>query len=116
MTQTRPKPFATVGAASSVKRLLKDYESGIVGIDHQTTLTPFQRQILDAAEAHEAEQKRQRQEEMRQQAQQGGSGRQRNSRARSGGGPSGGGETNAETVRYINERESDPDYDYEFVD
>lgn len=108
MTQTRQTPFAKVGAASSVKRLLDQYNSQITGIEHQGQLTPIQRQILDAAEKHEAEKQRERREEMRQQ-QTGGRGGGRTRNARAGGGQSGG-NTQAETVRYINKQEN-PDHD-----
>jgi hypothetical protein len=68
-------------------------------------LTPFQNQVLDAAERAEAEEKQRQREEARNQQ---GSSRSRNSRA---GSPSGGSDmSQEETVRYVN-KDLNPDHD-----
>lgn len=71
-------------------------------------LTPFQNQVLDAAQRAEAEEKERRREEARNQ--QGGGGPARNSRASSGGSPNNSGMGQEETVRYVN-KELNPDHE-----
>jgi len=71
-------------------------------------LTPFQNQVLDAAERAEQEEKERRREEARNQ--QGGGGPSRNSRANSGGSPNNSGMGQEETVRYVN-KDLNPDHD-----
>ena len=73
-------------------------------------MTPFQRQVIDAARAKEAEEQQRQQEQMQQQHGQGGS-PARNTRA--GGAASGGSKQvgdRQETVRYVNRTEY-PDHD-----
>lgn len=74
-------------------------------------LTPFQNQVLDAAQAKEQEKKEERREEMQQQ--QGGSTPNRNARSAgggSGGSPGGSDMGQEETVRYVN-KELNPDHE-----
>lgn len=75
---------------------------GVVGSDSQLTLTPFQRQIIEAEENRRAEEQQQQMDAAR--AGEGGGQRPRNARASTGGT----GETNtqSETVRYINTNEN----------
>jgi hypothetical protein len=76
-------------------------------------LTPFQNQVLDAAEKAEAEEQERKREEMRNN-QGGGSTPSRNSRAGGGGSPGGSpnnsGMGQEETVRYVN-KELNPDHE-----
>lgn len=80
---------------------------GFHGSESQLTMTPLQRQIIDAERTRRAEAQRERHEEMmgdtgggQQQPQ-----RPRNSRA------GGGSNRQSETVRYINKSEN-PDYEF----
>ena len=113
--QIRPKPFAETGAASSFKNRVENHSRGVCdlpGVKHMGDLTPFQNQVLDAAEKAEAEEQERKREEMRNQ--QGGGGRAgptRNSRAGPGGSPGGdSGMSQEETVRYVN-KELNPDHE-----
>jgi hypothetical protein len=110
--QIRRNSFAETGAASSFKNRIENHSNGICdlpGVDHIGDLTPFQNQVLDAAQRKEQEEKQRKQEEMRQQQ---GDGRPRNSRA--GNNPTGGGSDSnfeqEETVRYIN-KDVNPDHE-----
>jgi hypothetical protein len=98
-----------MGAASSFKNRIENHSNGITdlpGVDHMGDLTPFQNQVLDAAQRKEAEEKERKREEARNNSGGGGQpSRPRNSRA--GGGDGMGGE---ETVRYVNESEQ-PDHE-----
>jgi len=102
------KPFAETGAASSFKNRIENHANGVTdlpGVDHLGDLTPFQNQVLDAAQKKEAEEKKRQREEARNQG--GKSGRQRNPKSS---GPAGqGGFEREETVRYIN-KEENPDH------
>lgn len=101
-------PFAETGAASSFVTLFKDYGMGFHGSEDQLSLTPLQRQIIEAEEARRARQKQEQMEEM--QNQQGGSsGVQRPMNSRAGG--AGNSQSQSETVRYINTQEN-PDYEF----
>lgn len=105
-------PFAETGAASSFVTLFKDYGMGFHGSDDQLSLTPLQRQIIEAEEARRARAQEERMEEMRnpQGSPSGapaGGGRPRNSRA----GGAGNTTNQSETVRYINKSEN-PDYEF----
>lgn len=71
-------------------------------------LTPFQNQVLDAAERKEAEEQERKREEARQQQGQS-DGRTRNSRKPSGG-PNDSGMGQEETVRYVN-KNLNPDHE-----
>jgi len=76
-------------------------------------LTPFQNQVLDAAEKAEAEEQERKREEMREKQQRGGGGPTRNSRTSGGspgGSPNNSGMGQEETVRYINKQEN-PDHE-----
>jgi hypothetical protein len=104
-------PFAETGAANSFLANFEDFGMGFQGSESQLTMTPLQRQIIDAERTRRAEAQQERREEMmegngggqQQQPQ-----RQRNSRA------GGGGNSNrqSETVRYINKSEN-PDYEFD---
>lgn len=108
MTRRRQKPFAATGGASSFKAQIEKYSNGfcdLPGIEHMGQITPFQRQVLDAATAKEHQEKQKKQEEMRQQQGQGGPSRPTNSRS-GGVGPNNGSDMGQhETVRYVNENE-----------
>jgi hypothetical protein len=72
-------------------------------------LTPFQNQVLDAAEAKEAEEKERKREEARNQQATGG--RSRNARAGKGGGRAANTSMEQEeTVRYVN-KDLNPDHE-----
>lgn len=108
--QKRQKPFAETGAASSFKNRIENHSGGITdlpGVDHIGDLTPFQKQVLDAAEQKEAEEQKRKREEARQQHGRGG--RSRNARSGSGDSP-GSTVEQEETVRYINKQEN-PDHE-----
>jgi hypothetical protein len=68
-------------------------------------LTPFQNQVLDAAEKKEQEEKEKQREEARN-----GNGPQRNSRGGPSGGSPGSKMEQEETVRYVN-RQENPDHE-----
>lgn len=70
-------------------------------------LTPFQNQVLDAAQRKEAEEKEKQREEARNQQ---GGGRSRNARSGSSGGSPGSKMEQEETVRYVN-KELNPDHE-----
>jgi len=97
-----------MGAASSFKNRIENHSNGITdlpGVDDMGDLTPFQNQVLDAAEKKEAEEKEKQREEARNGGSSGGSaGRQRNSRA------SNNGMSREEHVRYVNTSEN-PDFE-----
>lgn len=102
-------PFAETGGASSFKARIEDHSNGITdlpGIDHMGNLTPFQNQVLDAANRYEAQKQEERREEARGNA---GSGRTENSRAGSTQ-QNKGDMGQEETVRYVNE-EMNPDHE-----
>jgi len=113
---TRQNPFAETGAASSFKNRIESHSGGITdlpGVDHIGDLTPFQNQVLDAAEKKEAEEQERKREEVRQQR--GGNGRSRNARSGGAGSGSPGSSPGSkieqeETVRYIN-KELNPDHE-----
>jgi hypothetical protein len=104
---TRRNHFAETGAASSFKQQIEEHSCGytdLPGVDHLGQITPFQRQVIDAANEKEAEEQERRQEEARK----GNSGgRPRNSRAQ---GSEGSDMSQEETVRYVNKQEN-PDHD-----
>lgn len=98
-----------MGAASSFKNRIESHSGGITdlpGVDHMGDLTPFQNQVLDAAERVEAERKKEKREEMRKNS---GAGKTRNSRASSGS-PNKSDMGQEETVRYVN-KELNPDHE-----
>ncbi len=80
---------------------------GFRGSDSQLSLTPFQRQVIDAERVRRSKQKQEQREEMMNQGQ-GGQQSQPPMNSRAGGS---GGNTNkqSETVRYVNESEN-PDF------
>lgn len=100
-----PNPFAATGAANSFLANFEDLGMGFHGSDSQLTITPLQRQIIDAERERRAKAKQEQREEM-QNGQGGDSQRPMNSRA-------GGGNTSnqSETVRYVNKSEN-PDYEF----
>lgn len=108
LMRKRLKPFAETGAASSFKRRIENHSAGITdlpGVNDLGDLTPFQNQVLDAAEAKEQEEKRKQQEEARNQHSSGrSSSRTQNSRA------SNNGMGHEETIRYVNKSEN-PDFE-----
>jgi hypothetical protein len=102
-------PFAETGAASSFKNRIENHSNGVTdlpGVDHIGQLTPFQNQVLDAAERKEAEEQKKRQEEAKNGG--GNNGPPRNARAQSGQG--GNDMDQEETVRYIN-KDLNPDHE-----
>ncbi|AGC34292.1 tail assembly chaperone [Halorubrum sodomense tailed virus 2] len=106
------KSFRRDGAASSFVTLFKDYNMGFHGSDDQLSLTPLQRQIIEAEEARRARAQEEKMEEMRNPSgsspgAQAGAGRPRNSRA----GGAGNSTDQKETVRYINKSEN-PDFQF----
>lgn len=111
MTLTQPNPFAETGAASSFKRQIENYSNGLTdlpGVTHLGEITPFQRQVLDAAVAEENRRQEERQQEMK-----GQTSPARPTNPRAGGvGPKSGPQSQFgqhETVRYINKNEN-PDH------
>lgn len=80
---------------------------GFQGSESQLTLTPFQRQIIDAERTRRAEAKQEKQDEMMSGQQGGGQQPQRPQNSRAGGDS----DRQSETVRYINESEN-PDYEF----
>jgi sRNA-binding protein len=99
----RPNPFAETGAASSILALKEDIQLDFVG-ESQLDITPFQRQMIEAEKARQAEQKKEQQEKARN-AGGGGGGRTPNSMNSQS--PAGSSHSNSETVRYINENDGD---------
>lgn len=91
--------------ASSFKNRVENHSNGITdlpGVEHFGDLTPFQNQVLDAAETYENEKEKERMEEARNNGSSG-SQPQRNPKAGAGGGASGGSTVDQEeTVRYVN--------------
>lgn len=102
------KPFAEMGAASSFKNRIENHSNGVCdlpGVNDMGDLTPFQNQVLDAAQKVEQDEKERQREEARN-----GNGRQTNARS-SGGGSQGNSDMGQEeTVRYIN-KDLNPDHD-----
>lgn len=103
-----PSPFAETGAASSFKDRVENHSNGITdlpGVDHMGQMTPFQNQVLDAANNFETKKK----EEQREEARNGNGGRQQNARAGSTQ-QNNGDMDQEETVRYIN-KDLNPDHE-----
>jgi hypothetical protein len=93
-----------MGGASSFKNRVENHSQGITdlpGVDAFDDLTPFQNQVLDAAQRKEAEEKRKQQPDVGG----GGSNQTLNSR----GPAASSGMNREETVRYVN-KEENPDY------
>lgn len=103
-----PNPFAETGAASSFVFLLEDYDMGFHGSDSQLTLTPLQRQIIEAEKSRQAEQQEERMPDDGPSSNQPSPSRPLNSKGSAGGG--GNKTSQQETVRYVNTSEN-PDYD-----
>jgi len=96
-----------MGAASSLYDNLKEFDMGFRGTDDQRNLTPFQRQILDAERGRRAKKKKEQREKMRKEARPNGQTPSRPTNSRAGGSS---GNSQEETVRYINKNEN-PDFE-----
>ena len=101
--QKTQRSFAETGAASRFKRRLEKQSRGIIdlpGVEHLGQLTPFQGQVIDAAEAKEAEEKERKQAEIK-----GKTGGRPNQRRNALAGKQSGESSlgREETVRYVNE-------------
>ena len=106
----RQSSFAETGAASSFKNRVENHSGGITdlpGVEHMGDMTPFQNQVLDAAEKKEQEEKEKQRKEARENAGSGNSEPTRNARS---GGSSNSDLGRTETVRYVNKQEN-PDSD-----